>query len=69
MFVLIEIFFNNFRFQCNIGKLFEIFKIAFIRAAEFHQTEIVKFLIEQKRIDVNAKFFYFENFLFQSDIW
>ena len=35
----------------------------------FGQIDIVKLLLEQEGIDVNANYFYFNSIIFQNNIW
>ena len=64
-----DVYFNNFKFQNNIWNFFTLFKAALIIASENGHTEIVKILVKQEGIDINAKnYVYFNNFLFQNNI-
>ena len=50
-----RVYFNNFGFQNNIWSFFKLFETALILAYEYGHTEIVKILVEQEGIDINAK--------------
>ena len=64
-----KVYFNNLMFQNNIWNFFKLFRTALIYASEKGHTEIVKILVEQEGIDINAKDdIYFNNFLFQNKI-
>ena len=63
------VYFNNLEFQNNIWNFFKLFKTALIWASLRGHTEIVKILVEQEGIDINAKTdVYFNNLLFQNNI-
>ena len=63
------IYFNNFGFQNNIRCFFKLFWPALIFASRYGKPEIVKILVEQDGIDINAKdIVYFNNLIFQNDI-
>ena len=65
-----EIYFNDLIFQNNIWNFFKLFWTALIWASYYGHTEIVKILVEQEGIDINAKdIVYFNNIIFQNDIW
>ena len=53
--ILINIYFNYFRFQNNIWKIFKLLWTALMRASWNGCTETVKILVEQEGIDINAK--------------
>ena len=57
--VFIKIYFNNLKIQNYIWNLFKLFDTALIWASEKGNTEIVKMLVEQDGIDINAKNIYF----------
>ena len=57
-------------FQNNVWNFFKLFDTALMFASRKGHTEIVKILVEQEEIDINAKNnFYFNNFIFQNNIW
>ena len=57
--------FNNLEFQNNIWNFFKIFQTALIWASKNGHSEIVKILVEQEGIDINAKNnVYFNNLIF-----
>ena len=65
-----DVYFNNFLFQNDIWNFFKLFWTALIIASGKGHTEIVKILVEQERIDINAKNkVYFNNLIFQNNIW
>ena len=65
-----NIYFNNLIFQNNIWNFFKLFRTALICAPEYGHTEIVKILVEQEGIDINAKDnVHFNNLEFQNNIW
>ena len=67
---IIDVYFNNLRFQNNIWNFFELFNTALILASQNGHTEIVKILVEQKGIDINAKnIVYFNNLVLQNNVW
>ena len=43
------------KIQNNIWKLFKLFETALMKASDNDHTEIVKILVEQEGIDINAK--------------
>ena len=49
------VYFNQLRFQSNFWYLFKLLLSALMIAAEKGHIEIVKLLLEQKGIDLNAK--------------
>ena len=65
-----DVYFNNFLFKNNIWNFFKLFDTALILASRKGHTEIVKILIEQEGIDINAKEYnvYINNFIFQNNI-
>ena len=65
------VYFNNLIFQNNIWNFFKLFWTAFMIAISRGHSEVVKILVEQEGIDINAKdnFVYFNNFGFQNNIW
>ena len=56
-----EVYFNNLLFQNNIWNFFKLFGTALIWASENGHAEIVKILVGQEGIDINAK----DNVFFQ----
>ena len=52
--VFIDIYFN-YLFQNNIWKFFNLLWTALMIASVYGHTEIVKILVEQEGIDINAK--------------
>ena len=66
-----DFYFNNLKFQNNIWDFFKLFKTALIFASFNSHPEIVKILVEQEGIDINAKdnYVYFNNLGFQNNIW
>ena len=65
-----RVYFNNLIFQNNIWSFFKLFGTALMIASERGHTEIVKILVEQEGIDINAKNnVYFNNLRFQNNIW
>ena len=42
-------------FHDNIWKFFKLHETAFIKASRYDHTDIVKMLVEQEGIDINAK--------------
>ena len=65
-----KVYFTNFGFQNNIWNFFKLFYTALMKASKYSHTEIVKILVEQEGIDVNAKDkVYSNNFIFQNNIW
>ena len=50
-----DVYFIKLTFQNNIWNLFKLFKTALILASENGHTKIVKILVEQEGIDINAK--------------
>ena len=64
-----NVYSNYLIFQNNVWSFFNIFKTALMNASENDNTEIVKILVEQEGIDINAKDdAYFNNLLFQNNI-
>ena len=65
-----DVCFNNFYlFQNNIWNFFKLFQTALSFASRYGHTEIVKILVEQEGIDINANTrVYFNNFIFQNNI-
>ena len=55
MIILIQVYFNHLKFQNYFWDLFKLFNTALIWAAQTGKTEIVKLLLEQEGIDINAK--------------
>ena len=55
-------------FQNKIWQLFKLFETALMVASHYGFTEIVKILLEQQEIDVNAENFYFFQSKFNSII-
>ena len=65
-----NVYFNDLIKQNNIKNFFKLFKTALQYASIDGSTEIVKILVEQEGIDINAKnIVYFNNIMFQNNIW
>ena len=65
-----KVYFNNLIFQNNIWNLFKLFETALIWASRYGHIEIVKILVEQKGININAKNnVYVNNLKFRNNIW
>ena len=65
-----KVYFNYLTFQNNIWNFFKLFWTALTLASANGHTKIVKILIEQERIDINAKDkIYFSNLGFRNNIW
>ena len=63
------VYFNNFGFQNNIQGFEKLFTTALICVSWNNCIEIVKILVEQEGIDINAKDdVYFNNLIFQNNI-
>ena len=52
---MINIYFNYFIFQNNIWEFIKLLYTALMKAFDNGYTEIVKILVEQEGIDINAK--------------
>ena len=66
---LVGVYFNNLVFQNNIRDFFKLFETALIWASQNGHTEIVKILVKQEGIDINAKNeIYFNNLKIQNNI-
>ena len=65
-----NVYFSNLIFQNNIWNFFKLFETALMFASRDGYKEIVKILVEQAGIDINAKsIVYFNNLVFQNNIW
>ena len=65
-----KVYFNNEIYQNNIWNFFKLFKTALMKASEKGHTEIVKILVEQEGIYINARDnVYFITLILQINIW
>ena len=65
-----NVYFKNIIFQIYIWNFLKQSETALIWASYWGQNEMVKILVEQEGIDINARnSVYFNNLIFQNNIW